>query len=185
MQFARPTAPQPQHVELNGLLRGVVEMLEPLAQERQVSLVSPEPPAGYAIYADAGQVRQALTCLLRNAIEAASSAGWAGLRVQPADAGALDIYVEDNGPGPSASAVDHLFDPFYSGRSAGRGRGLGLTTAWRLARQNHGDVHYAGHAAGVTRFVLHLSQVRLQSAEPANGQHPPAAGSAIIVSTSC
>ena len=49
---------------------------------------------------------------------------------------------------------EHLFDPFYSGRKAGRGRGLGLPTAWRLARQHGGDVRFAG--AEPTRFVLTL-----------------------------
>lgn len=185
MQFARPTTPQHQHVELGGLVRGVLEMLEPLAQERQVRLVGPESLAGYAIHADPGQVRQALTCLLRNAIEAAPAGGWAGLRLQPADGQGLDLYVEDNGPGPSPTAVEHLFDPFYSGRIAGRGRGLGLTTAWRLARQNQGDVDYAGHDAGVTRFVLHLQQAHLQPPEaPTNGEHLPTNGTPIIVSSS-
>ena len=35
---------------------------------------------------------------------------------------------------PGLPQREHLFDPFYSGRQAGRGRGLGLPTAWRLAR---------------------------------------------------
>jgi signal transduction histidine kinase len=51
---------------------------------------------------------------------------------------------------------EHLFDPFFSGRSAGRGRGLGLPTAWRLARNNGGDVVFAGTSGEATRFVLSL-----------------------------
>jgi signal transduction histidine kinase len=49
-----------------------------------------------------------------------------------------------------------MFDPFFSGRSAGRGRGLGLPTAWRLAREHGGDVRHVPHPDGPTRFVLAL-----------------------------
>ena len=43
----------------------------------------------------------------------------------------LELIVEDNGQSPPAANHEHLFDPFFSGRSAGRGRGMGLPTAWR------------------------------------------------------
>jgi signal transduction histidine kinase len=49
-----------------------------------------------------------------------------------------------------------MFDPFYSGRPAGRGRGLGLPTAWRLARENGGDVVFDEQCSGPTRFILSL-----------------------------
>jgi hypothetical protein len=49
-----------------------------------------------------------------------------------------------------------MFDPFYSGRQAGRGRGLGLPTAWRLAREHGGHVYFAERADGPTRFALRL-----------------------------
>jgi len=63
------------------------------------------------------------------------------------------LVVEDGGPGLSPEVAAHAFDPFYCGRPAGRGRGLGLPTAWRLARQNGGDLrHEPGD--GPTRFVF-------------------------------
>ena len=49
-----------------------------------------------------------------------------------------------------------MFDPFYSGREAGRGRGLGLSIAWRLARQLGGDVRFDDVSGSPTRFVLSL-----------------------------
>src|SRR5205823_6449116 len=100
------------------------------------------------------QVKIALTCLVRNAVEAAPAEGWAAVRVEVVDEHTLELVVEDNGGGPSGADLEHLFDPFYSGRKAGRGRGLGLPTAWRLARQHSGDVYFAGSDTGATRFVL-------------------------------
>src|SRR5207302_8037863 len=124
--------------------------------DRKVRLVCAEPPAPVAVHADPSQARTALACLLRNALEAAPAEGWAGVRVEVGGAGAVALIVEDNGNGPAPGDREHLFDPFYSGRKAGRGRGLGLPTAWRLARQHDGDVRFDAAAQGLTRFVLTL-----------------------------
>ena len=153
MQFARPAAPHLQRVDLGGLLREVVDAQRQTADDRQVRLVVAD-PAPLTLLVDPAQIRTALTALLRNAIEAAPASGWASLRTAPDPADGLTVVVEDSGPGPTGAEREHLFDPFYSGRKAGRGRGLGLPTAWRLARQHGGDVRFAG--AEPTRFVLTL-----------------------------
>ena len=85
--------------------------------------------------------KPALTSLLRNAVEAAPEDGWARVTVEHAGE-SLRVVVEDSGVGPTTAQQVHMFDPFYSGRSAGRGRGLGLPAAWRLAREQGGDVAF-------------------------------------------
>ena len=117
-------------------------------------LVCALPNTVLALQADPAQVKTALMCLVRNAIEAAPPEGWAAVRVEVVDEHTLELVVEDNGNGPTAEDLEHLFDPFYSGRKAGRGRGLGLPTAWRLARQHGGEVRFANSEAGPTRFLL-------------------------------
>ncbi len=179
MQFARPGPAHQQAVELGGLIRAVTESLGDLAGAQQVGLVCPEPPPGLAVLADPGQARTILHGLFRNAIEAAPAEGWAGIRVHAASAADVEVVVEDNGPGPPPGVQEHMFDPFYSGRSAGRGLGLGLATAWRLARHNDGDVRFAGHADGLTRFVLRLSRAPISLPEPETNGQPPLNGTPV------
>ena len=64
--------------------------------------------------------------------------------------------MEDSGPGPALEHEPYLFDPFFSGRPAGRGKGLGLPVAWQLVRQQGGELRYARPAGGPTRFVILL-----------------------------
>jgi two-component system, NtrC family, sensor kinase len=156
MQFARPAAPQAQTVDAANTIHEVASSLQALADERDVRLVCTGSASHAAITGDPSHVRASLTALLRNAIEAAPAGGWAGVRVEREDATRLVLVVEDSGPGPGPLAQEHLFDPFFSGRSAGRGRGMGLPTAWRLACQQDGDVRFDGTRDGVTRFSLIL-----------------------------
>jgi two-component system NtrC family sensor kinase len=162
MQFARPAPPSPAWHDLPELMGEVAVGLAELAEQRQVTLVVEARPDRLPVFLDAGQAKVALTCLLRNAVEAAPPGGRARLVFHDRSAAdTLQVAVEDNGPGPDAALRTSLFDPFFSGRSAGRGRGLGLPTAWRLARQQGGDVHLEPTRPGEpTRFILTLPRVR-------------------------
>jgi signal transduction histidine kinase len=190
MLFARPAPPCLGPVDLPTLLGEVAASLADLAAQRRVRVEVSARPERLAVHADAEQVRLALGSLLRNAIEAAPADGWARLVLEaPANGERVEVLVEDSGPGPEPGRRDSLFDPFYSGRAAGRGRGLGLPIAWRLARQQGGDVRLEPpRPQGPTRFVLTLPRsetpaatsgetlplapaVAPRPALPANGRH--------------
>lgn len=53
----------------------------------------------------------------------------------------IEICVLDNGPGAPADIIDHLFDPFVSGRPEGQGLGLALVD--KLVRDMGGIIQYA------------------------------------------
>ena len=155
-QFARPPQPRKQVIDILSLIREVAVSLNELAIERRVRLLCPDLEHGVSLYADPDQVRTALKCLVRNAVEAARVDGWASVRLEMPEPDQVDVVIEDSGPGPDPAQREHMFDPFYSGRAAGRGRGLGLPTAWRLAREHGGDVRFVPVEGGPTRFVLSL-----------------------------
>jgi signal transduction histidine kinase len=171
MHFARPSAPKLQVISVRSLIREVADSLQSLAQQRKVKLIASEMDHDEDIQADLAQVRTAVSGLLRNAIEAAPADGWAGVRTEKRAQGSIDLIVEDNGNGPCPTIREHLFDPFFSGRSAGRGRGLGLPIAWRLAQQQGGDVCFDGIHSGVTRFILSLPVAATSANANANGYH--------------
>jgi signal transduction histidine kinase len=155
MRFARPARPQKQLIDLVGVARDVALSLTEFAAERKVQLRAPEPTPAINGFIDPKQLCMALAALLRNAIEAAPADGWASIQVV-AQAQTLDIVVDDSGPGLTPQQREHMFDPFYSGRQAGRGRGLGLPTAWRLARENGAEVFLDEQVQANTRFVFRV-----------------------------
>ncbi len=53
----------------------------------------------------------------------------------------IELCVIDNGPGPPAEIVEHLFEPFVSSKSSGRGLGLALVD--KLVRDNGGIIQFA------------------------------------------
>ena len=49
---------------------------------------------------------------------------------------------------------EHLFDPFYSGRQAGRGLGFGLSKCWRIVDGHGGRIEVPLAQPGETVFAV-------------------------------
>lgn len=154
LQFARPPAAKPAFTRLTDLLARCAGSHDGEFEARRVTLTV-GPADGLAVSGDPEQLRRAVGHLLRNALEATPAGGEVRLWAEPSG-GQAAVCVADTGPGPAPAAVPHLFDPFFSGRSAGRGRGLGLSIAWQLARQSGGDLRFAPTPDQPSRFVLAL-----------------------------
>jgi signal transduction histidine kinase len=68
----------------------------------------------------------------------------------------LQLSVTDTGPGIPPEIRPHIFDPFFSGREAGRGLGLGLSKAWRIVNLHGGMIDVENPAKGSARFSITL-----------------------------
>ncbi len=164
-QFARPSAAKAGVHSTESLVVRAFRDAEVEADALGVKLEM-ERIADSPLHADGEQIRTALGHLINNALAAAGSGGWVKLS-STIRGETVAIHVDDGGSGPDVESQDHLFDPFYSGRSAGRGRGLGLPIAWALARNNGGDIRWAGPDSDCTRFTLNLPKsLALQDASP-------------------
>jgi signal transduction histidine kinase len=156
MQFARPPHPTVRALLLSELVLGARDEQAPFAQEREIHLELKGAMAGVWVQGDMKQLRHALAAVIRNGIDAAQPGGWVRISIHDGEGEQVAVTVEDSGPGLNPDAVEHAFDPFYCGRSAGRGRGLGLPTAWQLVRQNGGELKYEPVEGEPTRFSFTL-----------------------------
>ena len=97
-----------------------------------------------SILADPGQLRQVLSNLINNAIDAMRQVTCAKLsvRVRGMDrdcalgSPALEIAVSDNGSGIPLDQRERIFTPFYSTKA--QGTGLGLSLVQRIVREHEG-----------------------------------------------
>lgn len=106
----------------------------------------------------------ALEHVLRNLLANADHHAHDGMPVEvvamPADGSSARLEIVDRGPGFDTLEAERLFDPFYRGpaaETAGRGAGLGLAAARRLARAMGGDLDAAPRDGGGARFSLVLA----------------------------
>jgi signal transduction histidine kinase len=158
MLFAKPPKLERRQVDLAALLAVLVKELKPDAAEQQTELVLAASDAP-ALSADPIQLAEAVKALVKNALEALGEGGRVTLSVSPArhgDREAVAIVVHDTGPGIGPEVRPHIFDPYYSGREAGRGLGLGLSKCWRIIDDHGGRIDVASGAGEGTAFWLVL-----------------------------
>jgi signal transduction histidine kinase len=143
MAFARPGASEPRPCRPDELLAEAARDLAPEAEARGASLRVDVPEAGSSarLWAAPDALRFVADALLRNAVEA-TPAGGTVLVVGRSTPAGVDWTIDDEGPGITPEQVPKLFDPFYCGRSAGRGLGLGLPRAAQLLRRLGGRLEW-------------------------------------------
>ncbi|MBW3539541.1 MAG: HAMP domain-containing histidine kinase [Planctomycetes bacterium] len=142
MLFARPPAPAPEPLDLAAHLQALLPALAERAAEMSATL-SLKATGPVPILADRAQLSVVVECLVRNAVEAATPGGRillaASTASEPNGLGGW-LIVEDDGRGLSETDRRQLFNPFYSGRQAGRGLGFGLPKCWRIVDAHGGRI---------------------------------------------
>ena len=155
MYVARPPEPRPRPCLPEDIVRACLRDLQGDADARGVRIVAEAREPGLRVWADPEPLRQIADILARNALEASSSGGLVQFTAS-GDGRAVRWTVHDNGRGIGATEGLHLFDPFYCGRSAGRGLGLGLPRAARIVAQAGGELKWQSNPGLGTTFVVTL-----------------------------
>lgn len=129
-----PAGESPEPVGLRELAEAVLgELLQ--HEARRVRVMAPADGSG-AVLPRRALVR-AVTCLVRNALDASGAEQPVTLMLRPAPP-LLEIEVQDEGRGMTPEVLAHAVEPFFSTKPAGRGLGLGLFLVQTLAERMGG-----------------------------------------------
>lgn len=163
--FSRPIATADRRpVALDALLAGVARAQEGLARAREVR-VEAAPAPGLRVSGDAAKLAQILGNLLKNAVEASPPGGSVLVSARPVGP-AIEVWVDDEGPGVSETVRGRLFEPGTTTKP--EGSGLGLVIARGLSEQHDGDLRLDARPGGGCRAVLSLPA--LGAAEEGDGK---------------
>ncbi len=173
-----------QPVDVVRIIEGCIESARPQAPEG-VRLVNEMGPNLPAVMADEGQLRELVTHLIMNALEAVGELGPGRVAVRAyavdfdeQELGVLTvranaapgryvvIAVDDTGHGMDASMQARAFDPFFSTKFTGRG--LGLASVLGVVRGHHGALNLWSEPGHGTSIQVALpAAAREQIREPA------------------
>jgi signal transduction histidine kinase len=159
-QLARGgSSPERTWLDLNVLLQEVVETTQPLWHDharregRPVEMhlaLTPLP----RLLGRGAELREVLTNLLLNAIEAMPKGGQINIRTW-VEASSACLAVGDTGTGMTAEVRRRLFDPFFTTKGA-RGTGLGLSVSQAIIKGHHGTLTVESELDSGTTFVITL-----------------------------
>lgn len=191
LEFVRPVRLHVEPVAVGALLQDSLLMADSLVPRRDVAVGVDIAESLPDIEGDGHQLRQVLTNLLTNALEALNGEGRLVLRavrvdrmpLPPADGhpvtAGVQVDIVDDGPGIPESIRERIFSPFFTTKPRGSGLGLAIVRKVMDAHEGRIEVMPGEHGTGTCfRITLPLapsiehSHVHLPDAGAPGGPRP-------------
>ncbi len=175
--FARQEKPAKKICNLNHTISSAVDLSRAWIGISDLSIEFHLKDEEILIKADSDQIEQAITNILKNAIEALS--GHQG-RIVVSSALSMDgkravVTIQDNGPGIPEEIQDRIFMPFFSTKSKKQGTGLGLSICHGIIKEHGGSIDLISRP-GKTVFTITLpaaDEKQINTAQEPPVKNPP------------
>jgi signal transduction histidine kinase len=154
LEYARPATPRRERVDIGALLETTAELLSGDPKMGRVRVLVRHQGGSPVFPVDPALIQQVAVNLILNAAEAIGGTGVVGLETRIVDGGALEIAVQDSGPGVPAELAEEIFRPFFTTRRGGTG--LGLAISRKLVESHGGRLRVEPAPGGGARFILVL-----------------------------
>jgi PAS domain S-box-containing protein len=153
LQAIRPSAPKFADASLNEVVRETLELLRPELDNRRLSVQEKLARRLATARIDAGQIKQALVNLVKNAMQAMSPGGTLTIETGQ-NTEEVWVSVGDTGGGIAPDQVNLIFEPFYTTKK--KGTGLGLMIVQRIVRQHGGHIELESRLGQGAMFRIWL-----------------------------
>jgi PAS domain S-box-containing protein len=172
LAFGRKQMQSLRVLDLNKVVGEISGMLPRLIRE-DIQVVFVPGPELVKVKADPSKIEQVVMNLAATARDAMPRGGKLTIEtsnvildqayverhvIVPAGEYAL-LTVSDSGDGIRAEHLNHIFEPFYTTKEAGKGTGLGLATVYGIVKQSAGFIWVYSEPGQGTTFKIYLPRV--------------------------
>lgn len=156
--FSRQSGGMFQKTEIKPIIDRCELLMRHHAYLHNVALRT-ECPSGISLDCDSAQIQQTVVALIVNAIEAVSVSSNVERRVEISvteRSDVVEIRVSDTGIGMTEEVNAHIFEPFYTTKTEGKGVGLGLAVVFGIVQRHNGTINVESSPGCGTTFTLTL-----------------------------
>ncbi len=176
-----PAEPTLKPIDVNQLLKGLLDLMAPVLSRRAVAVATAFAPSLPAVVGDDAQLQQVFLNLIVNALDAMPDGGTLRVGTReitsaqgprpdesytsrsateqqplPTSADFVEISVADTGGGVPPEHLDRIFDPFFTTKEIGKGTGLGLSICRRIVKAHGGSIDVESLVGAGTTFSFTL-----------------------------
>ena len=166
LDFARQLPSEKTKVDLNEILIQVIELLTTVAERNSIVMKSALAGTQALAFVDGGQIRQVLTNMMVNGIQAMKPGGTLHLTLsqsspesgEGSNLGSFEwqINVRDEGCGIPEENLESIFEPFFTTKDVGDGTGLGLSLAYNMIQEQGGRIEVSSEPGKGSEFRIFL-----------------------------
>ena len=156
LNFAKPLEPRPVVVEVNAILRDVIDTLQPRFSQAAVHSKLHLETNLPNVMCDANHLEQVLMVLITNALEATPKGGAVTVRTRSTaangDGDSVRVSIEDTGEGITLENRERVFEPFFTTKPYGTG--IGLPLAKKFVERNGGRIAIIDGSSSGTKIEV-------------------------------
>ncbi|MEO0136640.1 MAG: cache domain-containing protein [candidate division WOR-3 bacterium] len=159
LEFSRQTPPEMKLISINEIINKTLILFESVFLANnikvEIDLDKNLPP----IMADESKIKQVLTNILLNSIDAMPNGG--NLKICSQSSGDdrfVEIVITDSGIGIPRENLDRIFDPFFTTKKS-KGTGLGLSISYGIIQQHNGSIEVQSEVNKGTTVKIKLPKL--------------------------
>lgn len=165
--FLHKSEDEKEYCDLDALVDAAIEWILPTAKKAGIEVKKIHNGKNVAALANRIKLEQVLINLVKNSIDAITSAGLPNGQVNIVISKSENehhtyIDIVDNGPGISEKMKQNLFKPFMSTKDSGSGTGLGLSICAKIIEAHRGKLENIERAEGA-HFRIRLPMIEIYS----------------------
>jgi putative nucleotidyltransferase with HDIG domain len=158
MSFAEPHPPRATRTNVKQILDEAIQLASQKTTIENIDVQIKIAEDISDIFVDSAQIVSAIANVITNAVESYSDEpGPIKITADNSESGdSVKIEISDSGCGMDAGVIKKATQPFYSARTAGRKRGMGLSYTLRFIKLNKGSLNIMSETGEGTTVTIHL-----------------------------
>jgi signal transduction histidine kinase len=120
------------------------------------------------------ELREVLTNLIFNAVDAMPNGGMLAVVTEPQAEGWVEMRISDTGVGMTEEVKKRVFDPFFTTKGV-TNSGLGMSVSYGIIKRHGGEILIESEPGKGTTFIIHLPTGYAEE-EVAPKEAPPSRG---------
>ena len=154
LSFARKTDPRIQEVNVNDLIKDLIDISSQRAKYGNVVLTTQLDQSIPLLQISPSEMQQVLLNMINNALDALDKRGGKLVLSTFRKENDVIIRLQDNGPGIHPDHLARIFDPFFTTKPVGKGTGLGLSICYGIINKMGGKIDVKSAVGVGTTFEI-------------------------------
>jgi two-component system NtrC family sensor kinase len=157
LDFSRQTKIEIKENDINVILDKTLTIVKHRAGLDQIEIRTQYASELPLVSCDFGRLQQVFVNLLLNSIEAMPRGGvlTVATNFDPTEH-VIEVHITDTGTGIPEEDLERIFEPFFTTKEEGKGVGLGLSVAYGVIRQHHGEIQVQSRVGEGTHVTIQL-----------------------------
>ncbi len=159
LKYSKKDTKNIKEINLCKTAEEIISMVRPILKKKNISLSNNSIGNKYLINADEIQIKQVITNLINNSVDAIKENGHIELSIYENDKDQIVLTVKDDGSGIKPEIKDEIYSPFFTTKTSEERTGLGLYIIKKICEMHNAEIDLLSTENEGTLFKITFNKV--------------------------